>query len=106
MTKRSFIYPAERNPNGPWAKESIQCSVLPPLTISAEMLKGRITGSPWIWIDNPRGQRTGIDAYREFTSDTIPPDQSKPTVLHRLESECREDATTIKTFAVTKPAHR
>lgn len=102
LSKTSFIYSSERNMGGDWIRESLRLSVFPPLGIATEMLEGPFAGSKMFYLYSPRGNKTQIDVFGEFSSKTIGPQDLEQTVRKFLETEFSEDSPAIRVFANNK----
>jgi hypothetical protein len=102
LSETSFVLSMERNMGGHWAKESSRITIFPPLGMAIEILEGPLAGSKMINIYTPKGNRTQIDVFGEFTSSTIPANQLEPAVLANLEGAFNEDAPAIKALASKK----
>ncbi|MDG6994739.1 MAG: hypothetical protein JRN52_02355 [Nitrososphaerota archaeon] len=99
VSKTSFIYCAERNFNGNWIAESQRLSVFPPLGMSTEWLEGPFAGSKMFYLYSPKGNKTQIDVFGDFTSKTIPDSDLEQSVNKFLEREFNDDAPAIRDYA-------
>jgi hypothetical protein len=102
LSETSFILSMERNVNGRWIKESDRITVYPPVGMVIEVLEGPLAGSKMVNIYTPKGDKTAIDVYGDFTSKMVPPNQLQPTVLASLEAAFNEDAPAIRALAAKK----
>ncbi|MGP8078790.1 MAG: hypothetical protein ACLQD8_00565 [Thermoplasmata archaeon] len=102
LSETSFVLSMERNVNGRWIHESNRISIFPPLGMVIEVLEGPLAGSKMINIYTPKGNRTAIDVYGEFTSTMVPPNQLEHAVLASLETAFNEDAPAIKALGAKK----
>jgi len=102
LTETSFILSQEENMNGKWVKTSNRITVFPPLGMSIEVLEGPMAGSKMINIYTPKGSKTGIDVYGEFTSPQLPAHQLEPAVHANLEMAFNQDVAGLKSFTSKK----
>ena len=65
-------YGSERHLRGKWAPDRLRISMVPPVTVVTEWLEGALEGSKFVYVYSPRGNKTRIDVYGEFTSKTLP----------------------------------
>lgn len=98
----TIIYSAERNFRGKWAPDRLRISTFPPVSIVTEWLEGPLAGSKLVYVYSPKGQKTGIDVYGEFTSKTLPPHEVEAAAREWLESEFNDDAPAVRAFAQKK----
>lgn len=99
LSDTSFVLSMERNVNGRWVKESDRISIYPPVAMVIEVLEGPLAGSKMVNIYTPKGNRTAIDVYGDFTSPVVPPNQLEQAVRASLEAAFNEDAPAIKALA-------
>jgi hypothetical protein len=92
----------ERNWKGTWVKVTNRLTLFPPLGMAVEVLEGPFAGSRSFTVYTPRGARTGIDVYGEFTSAQIPPAQIEAEARAWLTESFDEDAPAVKAFAARK----
>jgi hypothetical protein len=95
----TFIYAAERNFRGKWAPDRFRITVIPPVSMIMEWLEGPLAGSKFMYVYTPKGNKTGIDVYGEFTSKTLPPDEVEAAAREWLASEFEADAPAVRAFA-------
>ncbi len=100
--ENSIIATMERNWNGEWVKVVSRMTRLPPLGLVQEFLEGPFAGSTAFLVYSPKGKKTGVDVYGEFTSPTIPTNQVEKAALKWLTESYDEDVPAIKKFAATK----
>ncbi|MCI4365020.1 MAG: hypothetical protein L3K10_03015 [Thermoplasmata archaeon] len=98
----TFIYASDRNFRGKWAPDRMRISMIPPIAIVTEWLEGPLAGSNFVYLYSPKGKKTQIDVYGEFTSTTLPPDEVERAAREWLESEYGEDAPAIRAMAKRK----
>jgi hypothetical protein len=98
----TFIYSAERNFRGKWAPDRMRISTFPPVSMVIEWLEGILAGSRLVYVYSPKGGKTGIDVYGEFTSPTLPPEEVEKAAREWLASEYGDDAPVIRAFAQKK----
>jgi len=99
LTETSFITTQEQNMNGQWVKTANRITVFPPVAMSIEVIEGPLTGSKMVNVYTPKGTKTQIDVYGDFTSAQIPAAQLEPAVRGNLEAVFNEDSAAIKSFA-------
>lgn len=102
ISETSFHLSMERNVNGQWVKEADRITIYPPLAMAIEVLEGPLAGSTMVNVYTPKGNKTGIDVFGEFTSKTIPGNQLERAVLASLEQAFNEDAPAIAALAQKK----
>jgi hypothetical protein len=102
LSETSFVLSMEQEMNGQWVKVANRITVFPPVGLSIEVLEGPMAGSKIINIYTPKGNRTGIDVYGDFTSSQIPAAQLEPAVRANLETVFNEDSVAIRAFASKK----
>jgi hypothetical protein len=95
----SFLLSMEQNMAGQWVKVENRITLFPPLGIAIEVLAGPMAGSKMVNVYTPKGEKTQIDVYGDFTSSQVPPTQLEPVVRGFLEQMYNEDAAAIKSFA-------
>ena len=94
-----LLYTAERKYGSTWKRETMRISFFPPLASVQELLDGPLGGSKWTYVYVPKGRRTQVDAYGEFTSRKIPKRSLRKAALEFLENEFREDAPGVRALA-------
>jgi hypothetical protein len=99
INETSFVLTQEQNMNGEWVKTSSRITIFPPVAMTIEILDGPLAGSKMVNIYTPKGNRTGIDVYGEFTSAHIPIHQLEHAVRGNLEMVFNEDTAGIRAFA-------
>jgi hypothetical protein len=92
----TIIYASERYLRGKWAPDRMRISMFPPVSVVTEWLEGALAGSKLTYVYSPRGERTGIDVYGEFTSQTLKPSEVEAAAREFLESEFNADAPAIR----------
>ncbi len=96
VSEVTFVYGSERLLRGKWAPDRLRISMFPPVSVVTEWLEGVLAGSRLVYLYSPRGERTGIDVYGEFTSKTLPPGEVETTAREFLDSEFHDDAPVIR----------
>ena len=89
-------YGSERYLRGKWAPDRLRITMVEPISVTTEWLDGALAGSRFVYVYSPKGEKTRIDVYGEFTSKTLPPDEVEAAAREFLESEFSADAPTIK----------
>jgi hypothetical protein len=89
-------YASERLLRGKWAPDRMRISMVPPVAVMTEWLEGALAGSKFVYVYSPRGEKTGIDVYGEFTSSTLSPREVEAAAQEFLESEFGADAPAIR----------
>jgi hypothetical protein len=102
VSEVTMIYAAERNFRGKWAPDRMRISAFPPVSMVIEWLDGILAGSKLVYVYSPRGEKTGIDVYGEFTSPSLPPHDVETAAREWLASEFDEDAPAIRALARAK----
>lgn len=102
LSETSFVLSMEQDMNGQWVKVANRITVFPPVAMSIEVLEGPLAGSKIINVYTPKGNRTGIDVYGDFTSSQIPATQLEPAVRANLEMLFNEDSAAIRALASKK----
>jgi hypothetical protein len=92
----TILYSSERYLRGKWAPDQMRISMFPPVSVVTEWLKGVFVGSKFVYLYAPRGQKTGIDVYGEFTSKSLSKKQVEAAAREFLDSEFAADAPTIR----------
>jgi hypothetical protein len=98
----TMIYSAERNFRGKWAPDRMRISTFAPVSVVIEWLDGVLAGSKLVYVYSPRGTKTGIDVYGEFTSKTLAPAEVEAAAREWLESEFRDDAPALRALGKGK----
>jgi hypothetical protein len=98
----TMIYSAERSFRGKWAPDRMRISTFPPVSVVIEWLDGVLAGSKLVYVYSPRGKKTGIDVYGEFTSKTLPPAEVEAAAREWLESEFHADAPALQALGKGK----
>jgi hypothetical protein len=102
LTENSFELSMEQNMNGQWVRLASRITVFPPVAMTIEALEGPLAGSKMVHIYTPKGGKTGVDVYGDFTSKQIPPAQLEHAVRQSLEEMYSEDSAAIRAFAKAK----
>ncbi len=102
LTHSSFTYAAEREVDGAWQAEAMRITVLEPVAIATVFLEGPFAGSKMVYVYKPRGARTGIDVYGDFTSASLAPERLERAIRSMLDTEFREDAGPIARLAASR----
>ncbi len=97
--ENTMLVTMERNWNGAWTKVVSRMSVVRPLGIVQEFLEGPFAGSKAFMVYTPKGTKTRVDVYGEFTSPTIPEDQVEKAALKWLAETYDEDVPAVRAFA-------
>ncbi len=100
--ENAILATMERNWNGKWVKVVSRMTRLPPLGLVQEFIEGPLAGSKAVLVYSPKGTKTQVDVYGEFTSPTIPKQDVEKAALKWLAESYDEDAPAIKAFAATK----
>lgn len=90
-------YGSERLLRGKWAPDRLRITMVEPISVTTEWLDGALAGSKFVYVYTPKGEKTRIDVYGEFTSKTLPPDEVEAAAREFLEHEFNADAPAIKT---------
>ena len=88
-------YGSERFLRGKWAPDRLRITMVEPIAVTTEWLDGVLAGSKFVYVYSPRGEKTRIDVYGEFTSTTLSPDEIEAAAREFLESEFNADAPAI-----------
>jgi len=98
LFKGPFVlqYSAERRYGNRWVPERMRITFFPPVATVQELLDGPLAGSKWTYVYTPRGRKTQIDAFGEFTSKSLPPARVKALALRFLANEFEEDAPAVR----------
>ncbi len=89
-------YGSERLLRGKWAPDRLRITMVEPIAVTTEWLEGVLAGSKLVYVYSPKGEKTGIDVYGEFTSKTLPPEEVEAAAREFLETEFAADAPAIK----------
>jgi hypothetical protein len=92
----TFLYGSERLLRGKWAPDQLRISMFPPISVVTEWLEGALAGSKLVYLYSPQGEKTRIDVYGEFTSNTLPPEEVEAAAREFLETEFAADAPAIR----------
>jgi hypothetical protein len=92
----TILYGSERYLRGKWAPDQMRISMFPPVTVVTEWLKGVLAGSKLVYLYTPKGNKTRIDVYGEFTSETLSAKAVEAAAREFLESEFAADAPAIR----------
>ncbi len=95
-------YSAERRYGRRWIRETMRITFFPPVATVQELLDGPLAGSKWTYVYTPRGRTTGIDAFGEFRSKTLPTGRLRSHALRFLANEFDEDAPHVRRLAASK----
>jgi hypothetical protein len=96
VSEITILYGSERYLRGKWAPDQLRISMFPPVTVVTEWLKGALAGSKLVYLYSPEGEKTRIDVYGEFTSNTLPPQEVEAAAREFLENEFAADAPAIR----------
>lgn len=96
VSEITFEYGSERLLRGSWTPDRLRITMLAPVAVATEWLDGLLAGSTFVYVYTPKGARTGIDVYGEFTSKTLRPDELSATAREFLDSEFAADAPVIR----------
>jgi hypothetical protein len=103
----TILYGSERYLRGRWAPDQMRISMFPPVSVVTEWLKGVLAGSKLVYLYTPKGTKTRIDVYGEFTSRTLTPQQVRAAAREFLDSEYAADAPAIRAaYRTRKKSHR
>jgi hypothetical protein len=102
VSETSTLITGERDRGRGWMKDSVRVTLFQPLGWACEDIEGLFAGSKMFFLYTPRGHRTQIDVYGEFTSAIIPPAELEEAIRNGLAAEFDEDAPLIKKFAREK----
>lgn len=89
-------YASDRYLRGKWSPDRMRISMFPPVSVVTEWLEGVLAGSKLTYVYSPNGDKTRIDVYGEFTSQTLPTSEVEAAAREFLETEFEADAPTIK----------
>lgn len=89
-------YGSERYLRGKWAPDRLRITMVAPISVTTEWLEGVLAGSKFVYVYSPKGEKTRIDVYGEFTSKTLPPEEVEAAAREFLETEFDADAPAIK----------
>jgi hypothetical protein len=95
----TMIYSAERKFRGKWAPDRMRISTFAPVSMVIEWLDGVLAGSKLVYVYSPKGKKTGIDVYGEFTSPTLAAHEVEAAAREWLESEFNDDAPALRALA-------
>ena len=96
VSEITIEYGSERYLRGKWAPDRLRITMVEPISVTTEWLEGVLAGSKFVYVYSPRGEKTRIDVYGEFTSKTLPPEQVEAAAREFLDAEFRDDAPAIK----------
>ena len=96
VSEITIEYGSERLLRGKWAPDRLRITMVQPISVTTEWLDGVLAGSKFVYLYTPKGVKTRIDVYGEFTSKTLPPDEVEAAAREFLDSEFRDDAPAIK----------
>jgi len=102
VSENVVVLSMEQNMNGQWVKVVNRITALPPLGVVIEVLEGPMAGTKMVNVYTPKGNRTGIDVYGEFTSPHIPAAQLESAVRANLQQVFDEDSAAIKAMTPKK----
>lgn len=77
----------------------MRISMFPPVSVVTGWLEGVLAGSQLVYVYSPKGKKTQIDVYGEFTSTTLPADEVEAAAREFLESEFSADAPALRARA-------
>lgn len=92
----TFEYASERRLGGQWAPDRMRITMLSPVAVATEWLEGALAGSTFVYVYSPRGNKTAIAVYGEFTSKSLSPTEVEAMAREFLDSEFRDDAPRIR----------
>lgn len=96
VSEITIEYGSERHLRGKWAPDRLRITMVEPISVTTEWLEGVLSGSKLVYVYSPKGEKTRIDVYGEFTSKTLPPDEVEAAAREFLETEFNADAPAIK----------
>jgi len=96
VSEITFEYASERLLRGKWAPDRMRISMFPPVSVVTEWLEGLLAGSKLVYVYSPKGDKTGIDVYGEFTSPTLSGPEVEAAAREFLESEFRDDSAAVR----------
>ncbi len=100
-------YGSERLLRGKWAPDRLRITMVEPIAVTTEWLDGALAGSKFVYLYTPKGEKTRIDVYGEFTSKTLSPEEVEAAAREFLEEEFKADAPVIKArYAKSKSARK
>jgi hypothetical protein len=102
VSEITILYSADRNFRGKWAPHQLRITMVPPVSVTTEWLDGVLKGSKVTYVYSPKGDRTQVDAYGEFTSDTLGADEVEAAAREWLAAEFNEDEAAVRAFAKKK----
>ena len=102
LSETSFVISMEQNMDGHWVKVANRITILPPVAMAIEVIGGPMTGTKMVNVYTPKGNKTGIDVYGDFTVSGVPAAQLEPIVRGSLSTVFDEDSAAIKAFASKK----
>ena len=89
-------YGSERLLRGTWTPDRLRITMVEPIAVTTEWLEGILAGSRFVYLYSPKGEKTRIDVYGEFTSPTLPTQQVEAVAREFLDGEFRDDAPTVR----------
>lgn len=98
INEHSFIVSMEQDMGGHWVKVANRITIFPPLAMSIEVIEGPMAGTKMVNIYTPKGGKTGIDVYGDFTIAQVPPAQIEGAVRENLQKVFDEDTAAIRAF--------
>ena len=100
-------YGSERLLRGKWAPDRLRITMVEPISVLTEWLDGVLAGSKFVYVYSPKGEKTRIDVYGEFTSSTLPPGDVEAAAREFLDREFGDDAPVVKAqYAKAKSSRR
>lgn len=99
INETSFIVSMEQDMGGHWVKVANRITIFPPVAMSIEVIEGPMAGTKMVNIYTPKGAKTGIDVYGDFSMAQMPPAQIEAAVRANLETVFNEDSAAIHSFA-------
>ena len=100
-------YGSVRYLRGKWAPDRLRITMIEPISVTTEWLDGALAGSKFVYLYSPKGEKTRIDVYGEFTSKTLPPEEVEAAAREFLEAEFSADAPVIQAeYQKAKSARR
>ena len=96
VSEVTILYSSERLLRGKWTPDQMRISMFPPVSVVTEWTKGVLAGSKLVYLYTPRGEKTAIDVYGEFTSPTLAPAEVEAAAREFLDHEFRDDAPVVR----------
>ncbi|HEV2231024.1 MAG TPA: hypothetical protein VGV64_02460 [Thermoplasmata archaeon] len=96
VSEITFLYGSERLLRGAWTPDKMRISMFEPVSVVTEWIEGVLAGSKFVYLYSPKGERTRIDVYGEFTSKVLSRPEIEPTAREFLQTEFDADAPVIR----------